>query len=179
MTMQTYGTTARIFHWITVLMVAGMIPAGMIMIQDGLSRSTQDLLFIFHKNTGVILLAVVLARLAWRAFNPAPPLPHTLPDWQHAMSVWVHRGLYLMLIFMAVTGYVRVTTGGFPIELLDWLGVPRLPRNEAVAQLAQSAHYLGKFVLIALILMHVAGALYHAVRRDGVFSRMWPPLARR
>jgi cytochrome b561 len=177
--MQGYGTTARILHWATVLLVVATIPAGLIMTQEGLARPTQDMLFIFHKNVGVILLALVLLRLVWRALNPAPPLPATVPDWQRMMSLWVHRGLYLMLAFMAVTGYLRVTLGGFPIEMLDAIGAPRPPRNDAAASLAQSAHFLGKFVLMTLILLHVAGALFHGlVKRDGVFGRMWPPIAR-
>ena len=178
--MAGYGTTARLMHWITVLLVAGMIPAGLIMTREGLARPTQDALFIFHKNVGVILLVLVLLRLLWRVLNPPPPLPATVPGWQQRVSGAVHAGLYAMLLFMAVTGFVRVSAGGFPIEMLDWLGVPRLPRMEGLAELAKSAHFYGKFVLMALIVAHVAGALQHAiVKRDGVFSRMWPPVARR
>ena len=174
-----YGTTARLFHWITFLLVLGMIPAGAIMVQEGLARQTQDMLFIFHKNTGVILLVLVAARLGWRALNPPPPPPADLPGWQEAVSRWVHRGLYAMLLFMAITGFVRVSTGGFPIEMLDTLGVPRLPRNEGIANIAQTLHFYGKFVLVGLILAHVGGALFHLIiRRDGVFARMWPPLRR-
>lgn len=175
-----YGTVARLLHWITVVLVLAMMPVGMIMQREGLDRATQDLLFIFHKNFGVLVLVLVLFRLIWRAFNPPPPLPASVPDWQAELSSWVHRGLYVMLVFMAVTGYVRVTAGGFPIEFLDWLGMPRLPRMEGLAELAKSAHFLGKFLLLALILLHVAGALGHAiVKRDGVMQRMWPPVARR
>ena len=175
-----YGTTARLLHWLTVLLVLGMIPAGLVMTQEGLDRTLQDRLFIFHKNFGVILLILVLVRLAWRTANPPPPLPATVPDWQKATSMWVHRLLYTMLIFMAVTGYLRVTLGGFPIETLDAIGVPRLPRNEAMAALAQRAHFLGKFVLVGLIAAHVGASLWHAiVKRDGVMARMWPPLGGR
>lgn len=180
MTHTGYGTTARLLHWITFLLVLGMIPAGMVMVQEGLDRSLQDRLFIFHKNGGVLLLVLVLIRLAWRAISPPPPLPQALPDWQRQVSGWVHRGLYAMLLFMAVTGYVRVTAGGFPIEMLDALGVPRLPRNDGLAAVAQTLHFYGKFVLMALILAHVGAALMHGiVKRDGVFTRMWPPVARR
>lgn len=174
-----YGRTARLFHWITVLLVLGMFPAGAIMVQEGLSRPVQDALFIFHKNVGTILLVLVLLRLAWRAISPPPPPPASMPIWQRRLSGAVHAGLYGMLLFMTVTGYVRVGMGGFPLELADWLGVPRLPRNEAVADLASTAHFYGRFVLLGLILLHVAGALQHAlIRRDGVMARMWPPLAR-
>ena len=174
-----YGTTARMLHWITFLFVLGMVPAGVVMTQEGLDRGLQDQLFIFHKNAGVILLVLVLVRLAWRALVPPPPLPAGTAEWQRQMSLWVHRLLYTMLIFMAVTGYLRVTLGGFPVEVLDALGMPRPPRNDAMAAIAQRAHFLGKFLLMGLILVHVGAALGHAiVKRDGVFSRMWPPIRR-
>jgi cytochrome b561 len=176
-TSQGYGSVARLFHWITVLLVLGMFPAGAIMVQEGLSRPVQDALFIFHKNVGSVLLLLVLLRLGWRAITPPPPPPAGLPGWQERVSRLVHGGLYAMLIFMAVTGYVRVGMGGFPLELADALGVPRLPRNEAIAEVASTAHFYGRFILLALILLHVAGALQHAlIRRDGVLRRMWPPL---
>ena len=174
-----YGTTARMLHWITFLLVLGMVPAGMVMTQEGLDRGLQDQLFILHKNGGVILLAVVLVRLAWRALVPPPPLPAGMPDWQRQTSLWVHRLMYATLIFMALTGYLRVTLGGFPVEMLDAIGVPRLPRSDAMAALAQRAHFLGKFLLMGLIVVHVGAAIGHAiVKRDGVFSRMWPPIRR-
>lgn len=179
--MQGYGTTARLFHWISAILILATIPVGLIMVREGLSRPVQDTLFIFHKNVGVILLVLILLRLAWRALNPPPPMPAgVMADWQHRLSEWVHRGLYAMLLFMAVTGFVRVSAGGFPIEMLDWMGVPRLPRNIPLADTASTLHFYGKFVLGALVVLHVAGALHHALlKRDGVFSRMWPPVARR
>ena len=68
-----FGTVARLFHWITVVLVALMIPVGIVMTQD-VPKSVQDPLFILHKGLGPIVLVVVLLRLLWRAFHPAPPL---------------------------------------------------------------------------------------------------------
>jgi cytochrome b561 len=81
---------------------------------------------------------------------------------------------------MVVSGYVRVTTGGFPIELLNAVGIPPfLPRSESAANIAKSIHATAKYGLIVLILMHVGAAAFHGlVLRDRVFWRMWPPFAR-
>ena len=47
----------------------------------------------------------------------------------------MHAALYFFLILQAVSGYVRVTTGGFPIEALEAVGIPPLlPKAEGVAQ---------------------------------------------
>jgi cytochrome b561 len=91
-----------------------------------------------------------------------------------------HAVLYGLLILMPVAGYVRVKAGGFPIEMLDALGVPSLvPRSDAIAAAAKSIHYAGGLALAAFVLLHVSAALYHGIlRKDGVFSRMWPPMGR-
>jgi cytochrome b561 len=43
------------------LLVLAMIPAGFVMVQPDLDRSLQNALFVFHKNTGVLLLVLVVS----------------------------------------------------------------------------------------------------------------------
>lgn len=173
-----YDVVSRLFHWVTVLIVLVMIPVGLYMTQDGIPKTTQDPLFILHKGLGAVFLVVILARIGWRLFHPPPPLPSSIPRAQRLAAKAVHAGLYVFLLVMAVSGYVRVMTGGFPIELLNALGIPPLlPKVEAVSKVASAIHATAKNGLILLIAMHVAAAAYHGLlRRDGVFSRMWPPL---
>lgn len=172
-----YGRVSRLFHWTTVLLVMVMIPVGLLMIQE-IPRPVQDWLFILHKGLGPVVLLVVLLRLGWRALHPPPPLPPDLPPLQRRAAATVHALLYVMLLVMATSGYVRVTTGGFPIEALNALGVPPLfGKNEAVAAVAKRVHATAIIGLIALIALHVSAAAWHGlVRRDGVVRRMWPPL---
>lgn len=171
-----YGLVSRLFHWITVVLVLVMIPVGLTMIQE-IPRPVQDRLFILHKGLGPVVLVVVLLRLGWRLTHPPPPLPSDLPAIQRRAAATVHAGLYVFLLVMAVSGYVRVTTGGFPIEALQAIGIPPLlPKNEAVAEVAKRIHATAIIGLLALIAMHVAAAAWHGlVRRDGIVGRMWPP----
>ena len=175
-----FSTTARVFHWGMALIVFLMIAAGVIMIEQGLNRSLQNSLFIFHKNVGLIVLVLVALRLAYRLRNPPPPLPADTPDWQRLAAKFSHAALYALLFLMPIAGYVRVRAGGFPIEGLDAMGVMTLvPRSDALAQTAKSVHYFGALALGALILLHISAAAYHAViRRDDVFWSMWPPFRR-
>jgi cytochrome b561 len=174
-----YGTVARLFHWLTVLAVLIMVPVGLTMIQEGVPRPVQDRLFILHKGLGPVVFVLVVLRLGWRLLNPPPPLPDSIPRLQQRVANTTHRLLYLFLLIMASSGYVRVTTGGFPIEFLDWLGIPPLfSKNEPVAEVAKAIHATAIFGLLALIALHVSGALYHWLwRKDRVIFRMWPPLA--
>jgi cytochrome b561 len=172
-----YGTTARILHWLTAVLVLAMIGAGLVMTNVD-NRAIQDPLFIFHKGTGTLLILLIAFRLGWRLTHRPPPLPSSMPVIQRRAAQATHAGLYIFLVIMAVSGYVRVTAGGFPIELLNALGVPPLlPRMEGVAETAKTVHATAKYGLIALIGLHVGAATLHGlVLRDGVFQRMWPPL---
>lgn len=175
--MEGYRTGARILHWLVALAVLATIPAGWIMIQEGIPRELGNTLFIAHKNGGVLILLAMLVRLAYRARRPAPPLPEGVPGWQRAAARVSHAGLYALLLVMPIAGYVRVRAGGFPIEALDALGLPTLvPRSDALANAAKATHLYASYALVGLILVHIGGAVQHAVwRRDGVVSRMWPP----
>lgn len=176
-----YRSPARLLHWIMAALVLLTIPAGFIMVQQGLDRSLQNALFLFHKNIGILLLLLVIARSLYRWFRPPPPLPASVPPWQHRIADATHVAMYVLLFAMPIAGYVRVKAGGFPIESLDALGVPALvPRSEALAEAAKAAHYYGAWAIGAIIALHIGAALHHAIlRRDGVFSRMWPPIGGR
>ena len=172
-----YSATTRTLHWVSAILILSTIPIGAVMMREGLDRSTQDFLFILHKNGGVIIFALVVARLVWRVITPAPPLPAAVPDWQRRAARAGHIGLYVMLLVMTVSGYVRVRAGGFPIEMLDAVGLPSLvPRSDGLADFAQSVHFYGRFVLVALIIVHIGAAISHMVKRDGVIRRIWPPV---
>ena len=174
----SYQTPARLFHWIIAAAVLLMIPAGLIMTQQGSARPLQDTLFLYHKNIGVILIPLILLRLIYRLRHPAPPLPSSLPGWQRGAAAVSHWLLYLLLIVMPISGFVRVRAGGFPIELLDRLGAgPWLAKSEALADAAKGLHYAAALLLIAVLAVHIGAALHHGlIRRDGVWSRIWPPV---
>lgn len=175
-----YRPTARLLHWLIAALLLTTIPIGNFMTTDGLARSTQNAMFIFHKNVGVLILLLMIARLAYRLAVPPPPLPASVPDWQQRIAGITHGLLYLLVFVMALSGYIRVVAGGFPLEALDALGVPRLaPRSDDLAETAKAVHATTRLVLVPLILVHVGAALFHGiVKRDGVLSRMLPSLSR-
>lgn len=169
-----YRLPARWLHWIVAAVVLLMIPAGLIMTREGLPRMLQDTLFIFHKNTGVLLFPVIVVRLAYRMTHVPPPLPASVPRWQQAVARVTHFLLYALLILMPLSGFIRVRAGRFPIELLDWLGFgPWIVKSEVIASIAQAIHWTGAMLLIGLVALHIGAALYHAlILRDAVWSGM-------
>lgn len=178
-TTQGYRKTARIFHWLTAGIILVLLPVGALMVQDGLARAFQNTLFIAHKNVGTLVLLLVIARLIYRWRNPPDLAPAKLPKIQELAAHATHLGLYGLLLIMPLAGYIRVRAGGFPIESLDALGIPALvPRSEALAETAKMVHYYGSYAIAGLVVMHIGAAAFHGVvRKDGIFTRMWPPFS--
>jgi cytochrome b561 len=176
----TYRPAARFLHWLTVLLVFTTIPAALIMLSPGIPRWLQDLLFTYHKNIGPVILLLVIVRIVYHIVNRPPPLPESVAPAQRAAAHATHWLLYGLIIVMAVSGYIRVVAGGFPLEIWDGLGVPRLLAvNEALAERAKAIHAFVRYPLVLLIIVHIGAALYHGfVRRDGVLSRMLPGTGR-
>ncbi|MEM9970016.1 MAG: cytochrome b [Pseudomonadota bacterium] len=171
-----YSSATRWLHWITALVVLSTIPVGVIMTTEGLSRDLQSALYIYHKNIGVLIILLIAARLLARAFTKSSGLPPSMPPWQHFAAAISHFMLYALLIVMAVSGYVRVVAGGFPIESLNAIGMPFLvPLSDELASNARWVHTTAQYALLAFIVLHVGAALQHGlIKKDGVFSRIWP-----
>ncbi|MGV3574923.1 MAG: cytochrome b [Devosia sp.] len=169
-----YKPLAKFFHWLTALLVVLTIPAALTMLTPGIGRWLQDPLFMFHKNVGVVLLVLVAVRLAYRLLNPPPPLPQTVPRAQRYAAEATHWLLYGLLLAMAISGFIRVTAGGFPLEVFDRFGIQNLvPRSDSLAETAKRIHALLRYPLIALIVLHIGAAIYHGlIKRDGVVNRM-------
>lgn len=183
-----YDGGTRFFHWLVVLLFLAQIPAGVAMIVPaqvgefqalpGVEQSTIDTLYILHKGLGAILIAVIFARVAWRVTHRSPPLPNTIPELERRIAKATHASLYVLMVLMVVTGYIHVIGLGFPIELLDALGVPPLiPRMERLAVISSFVHRATAFLLVSLVGVHVGEVLrHHFVLKDGVLGRMWPPI---
>jgi len=167
-----YTRAAVALHWLVAALVLVQVTWGWTMQQipkqpAGLRADA----FNVHKSIGLVLLALMLIRLGWRLAHPPPPLTR-LPAWQRLLATWTHRLLYVALIVQPVTGYLGSVFSGYPVK---WFGVV-LPAwgwaSPAMKDAMSAVHLVNSIALVGLVLLHVAGALRHALARDGYFSRM-------
>ena len=167
-----YTGTGKALHWLVAILVLVTLPVGLIMTSLG-SGPAQNALFGMHKNIGVILLALMAVRIVWRLTHKAPSLEGRLPTWQRLTARTTHVLLYLILVVMVLSGYTLTTAGGYPIPLLDALHVPPLfAKNEALAKAATAVHVRAWIALAAVALLHIAAALRHLARGDGIVRRI-------
>ena len=87
-----------------------------------------------------------------------------------------HYALYGLMIVMPLIGWAMLSTAAYPVVLYGDIRLPAiLPQSDSLHTLLWAAHRILAFALFALILLHVAAALVHAlIRRDGVFESMAP-----
>ncbi len=174
-----YSATAKFFHWTIAALVLVTVPIGFVMAARGAANiwdATTNQLYSTHKLIGLTILALMLARLAYRLSAGAPAPATSLSPAQRIVSSTVHWAFYVLLIGVAIGGWLGISYFGalnaFGIQIPALFGVAK---NEEMAKLVFVGHAIGGTIIAGLILLHVAGALYHAfIARDGVVGRMWP-----
>lgn len=182
-TQPVYSPMARAFHWITVAVIAVQVPVGLYMVWRGNNvafDATTNWLYSAHKLSGFLLLWFIVARLVYRLTQGAPADEPTLELWQKAASHATHWGLYLLLLVLPILGWIGVsyygargTLGGFSLPAI-------VGEDKAAAETVLNLHKWAAYLLIAMVAVHIAAAIYHyAIRGDGVLQRMLPGLRRR
>jgi cytochrome b561 len=166
-----YTRTAVVLHWVLALLIFGMI--GLAWYMTGLPKGPDRSYFYgLHKSWGLLAALLILFRLAWRLRHPAPPLPDELPAWQIIGAMWSHRLLYACMIIMPISGYLTSSFTKFPVKFFG-LALPSWGwEDEMLNGLFKGVHQFTSYLLIGLILLHVAAAVSHATKRDGVMKRM-------
>jgi cytochrome b561 len=175
---QSYGTIARMFHWLIVLLLVAQYTIGMIMPHIG--RHTPDEGYVaWHLSIGATILFVIVLRLVWRLAFPVR-LHATTPKWEGYLSLFTHLMLYLLVLAMTLLGWAAASARGWAVKIFGVLTLPPLAEKGARwGYLAGDIHNKLIYVLLGFVALHVTAALYHYfVRRDGVLQRMLPVVRR-
>ncbi|MGD0633874.1 MAG: cytochrome b [Beijerinckiaceae bacterium] len=170
-----YSATARTLHWLTAALIFTVVPLGWIFAEFRKPVGGAALYASLHKTLGLIVLALILARLVWRLAHRPPALPVRMADWEKATAIASHWLLYFIFIAMPVSGYVASAGGTHPISVLGFFEVPKIPVSHAVGEAAEDIHVLGQFAVYLLVILHIGATAWHfAVSRDAILDRMLP-----
>ncbi|QDC09764.1 cytochrome [Oceanicola sp. D3] len=179
-TQTRYGTVAKSFHWLTVLLILTLWPLGWFAnwwpYDTQAAFDTKWLLFSLHKTFGVILFAVAILRVIWALTQTHPRLLNGENRVESLAAEVVHWVLYGSIIALPVTGWIEhaASTGYAPILWPFGQGLPFIPKDVDLAVAFAHMHVALTWVILGAVGLHVAGALKHAlIDRDGIMSRMW------
>ena len=141
----TYSTGARHFHWWTVALLAIQVPVGLYMVYRGNTLNVWDgltnALYSSHKTLGLVILALVVARLLTASCTARPPTSRRIEWWQKAASHATHWSLYLLLILVPLVGWLGISLYGardvFGIATIPPLAAQNRDAADAGARAAQ------------------------------------------
>jgi cytochrome b561 len=162
----------RLLHWLMAACILAMLFIGVGMVSTVMPKYVA--LLATHKTLGIAILVLALIRLVVRARYGAPPLPADLPVPMKLAAHLSHYALYALMIGMPLLGWAMISAGAYPVVLYGNIRLPAiLPQSDSLHTLLWNAHYYLAFAFFAVVLLHLAAALFHAlVRRDGVFESM-------
>ncbi len=171
-----YARPLRLLHWTTALLVAAQ--AGLAL-TNALVYERRPVLaetvVQAHLSLGVLIFGLTLLRLAVRAAMVSPAMPGDMapPMWLAARTV--HAALYVLLLVLPLSGYVKLAALGFEIVVFGLLPLPALPVDPDLAALARSMHTGAAIALGVLLTGHIGAAVFHKLLMGApVLQRMYP-----
>lgn len=153
-----YSSTQVRLHWIIVILMAAQY-----LLHDGISDAWKARLDGSipnapfpnpHAIVGIVILVLTLWRIVLRVRRGAPALPDEEPEGLKRVAKLTHLAFYGLLIAMPISG------------ALAWVAGFKLPAE---------AHEVAAKLMMALIVLHVLGALVQQfVIKTDVMLRMSP-----
>ena len=173
-----YGSIAIALHWAMAALLVGLIALGLYMVglPDVGFDTKKITLILYHKELGILALALVAMRLAWRFINPLPRLVENLPDWQKLTARFVHLCFYALMFALPITGWLMSSAVGIPVSIAGVFTLPDLVSyDDFLFQVFVAIHKWLGYALIFFIAIHVGAALrHHFVSRDDTLRKMLP-----
>jgi cytochrome b561 len=172
-----YSPAQKWLHWSMALLILVMVTVGVTMVNlaDG---PLKNRLYELHKSVGLIVITLAVIRIAVRVRRGAPSIEPGVPEWQRFAARVSHYALYMLIVLVPLAGWTATSYCCKPVNFF-WtvpvsLPVPDAPTMEAAEPLFR-IHFGLAFVLVSIVLIHVAGAMqHHFFRKDRTFLRMLP-----
>jgi cytochrome b561 len=191
-----YTKTAIILHWLIALGIFGMFALGWYMTElpkEAPEQLSYDLFdwgiytwelakessprafyFNLHKSIGITILALIIIRILWRITHNPPALLTSYKAWERKLSTSAHHLLYLLMFLVPISGLIMSAAGKYGVK---WFGLDFIPgfENTPLREIFHETHEVTGLIFLAIILLHIAGALKHKwIDKDETMNRMLP-----
>jgi len=179
-----YGTVAMALHWLIALLIIGNVCAGIYFGELAPKGTVPWWVVPMHKSTGLTILVLSVLRLLWRLTHKWPVLPQNMGMGLRILARGTHVLFYFFIIAIPLAGWAHVSASARNVPtywfwLFEWPRIPyfaNLPMDakHAASHTTGEIHAVLAYLAVLLVLLHIAGALYHQyIRNDQVLKRMW------
>lgn len=167
-TIDRYGSVAVAIHWLSAALIVAALCLGLVA-AGTIEPAAKLWVLRLHVLAGGTALLLTVVRVGWWLWADRRPAP---PPGQPVVQLWaariVHLLLYVAVLVLGASGIGTLGLSGAAAALVA--GTP-LPDFGGLAP--RLAHGVMGRLLLVLLALHVAAALYHQfIRRDRLLARM-------
>jgi len=167
-----FGWVSIAIHWLMALAIFGMFGLGVWMVDLDYYDAWYHRSLWVHQSIGMLLLFLLVFRFVWRFANPVPEIMGLW--WEKLIAIWVHRGHYVLMAALMITGYLITTAYGRGVDIFGWFEFPALlPADKGRESALGFVHMLLAWGFMGYIAMHAGAALkHHFIDKDITLLRM-------
>ena len=167
-----YNRLARLFHWVSALLIFGLFALGFWMIDLTYYSEWYNTAPFWHKSIGITLFGLTLLRLIWKIVSKTPAIDLTGRERKIAISM--HHLLYLLLFIVFISGYMISTADGRAISVFNLFEIPGFGSFfENQASLAGLVHKYVAYTIVGLAVLHgIVAIKHHIVNKDNTLKKM-------
>jgi cytochrome b561 len=178
--MEKFSLTARFFHWAIAALLLVQLPLAWYMtdLPTGAEKFSD---YALHKSLGMCLFTLAVLRLVRAVLGKRPELPPETKRYEKILAKATQGLLYLLVIIMPISGWVMSSAANVPVNIFGVIALPNLVEpSKQLMETMEEVHELQSWVLLTLILAHIAAGLKHQfVDRDNVLYSMLPLVKKR
>ena len=166
-----YGLLAKLFHWITFIVLLAQVPFGFYLV--GLEFSDQRIeLENIHILVGITVFYLTLFRLIWKFFNPSPTESKSFFKGQILIGKVNHLLLYLSIFAITISGILKKLYMGETLNFFFFkYGFEK--DNFMLADAFYEVHIYANYLLLGLITLHIlAVVVHHFVFKDKILNKI-------
>jgi cytochrome b561 len=169
-----YPARTAVLHWLMVIGILFLMAVGWYMVDIPRGTPPRGYWYNLHKSVGLIVFAVAVLFLYWRATLSVPPLPDSIPGWERRSALIAHRLMYVLLVVVPLSGYIEANFTKWGVDFFGYKLEPWGPENQRLYWIFNRIHVYSSNIFAGLIGLHVAAAIRHMLKRDGILERILP-----
>jgi cytochrome b561 len=149
---------AKLMHWGFVLLFIYAVLKQI----ESINQLEDGSLLKFEVVFAIVFLLLLAIRFFYMKKTQQSSLPEQTPEPQKLAAKIVHTGMYICLAAIPLSGLM--------IGLLFWLEL----KDGMLINIVIEAHEFAVSIIYWLIGIHTLAAIYHRLKKDGVWSSMVP-----
>lgn len=171
-----YNLAMRLLHWITGGVLLLMIASGFYMVSLSNKVPYKFDIYKIHKSIGIIIVALLIARIVVRLISKIPALPRGFSKIEATAAKTTHFLLYLGFTFVALSGFfMSYLSPKKALYFFSWKIPDTIEKNGDFASFLHDIHVNLPYWVLGLVCLHVVASIIHVVfhKKTYSFRRIW------